>query len=31
LRAFAAALQVEMMREIAARDPELYSKTLHIE
>ena len=31
LRAFAAALQVEMRREIAARDAEIYAKTLHIE
>lgn len=31
LRAFAASLQSEMQREIAARDAELYAKTLHIE
>src|ERR1039458_7274400 len=31
LRAFAASLQAEMQREIAARDAELYAKTLHIE
>jgi transposase len=31
LRAFAASLQMEMQREIAARDAELYAKTLHIE
>lgn len=31
LRVFAAALQAEMRREIAARDAEIYSKTLHIE
>lgn len=31
LRAFAAALQAEMRREIAARDAEIYAKTLHIE
>jgi transposase len=31
LRAFAATLQAEMRREIAARDAEIYAKTLHIE
>src|SRR5271155_1278262 len=31
LRAFAVSLQSEMQREIAARDAELYAKTLHIE
>jgi len=31
LRVFAVALQAEMQREIAARDAEIYSKTLHIE
>lgn len=31
LRAFAVALQAEMRREIAARDAEIYAKTLHIE
>ena len=31
LRAFAAALQGEIKREIAARDAEIYAKTLHIE
>src|ERR1017187_5316748 len=31
LRAFAASLQMEMRREIASRDAELYAKTLHIE
>jgi transposase len=31
LRTFAAALQAEMRREIAARDAEIYAKTLHIE
>ena len=31
LRAFAAALQAEMRCEIAARDAEIYAKTLHIE
>ena len=31
MRAFAASLQSEMQREIAARDAELYAKTLHIE
>ena len=31
LRLFAVSLQSEMQREIAARDAELYAKTLHIE
>jgi len=31
LRTFAAALQVEMQREIAARNAEIHAKTLHIE
>ena len=31
LRAFAASLQAEMIREIAARDAEIYAKTLYIE
>ncbi|MGI9419467.1 MAG: IS66 family transposase [Geminicoccaceae bacterium] len=31
LRAFAVSLQLEMQRQIAARDAEIYAKTLHIE